>query len=115
MRRKRPKGDGEEHHLLRLVADGDDPRIGVRDATRLVLDLGDVVDDVLLCFVVECARLVRRTDDVHLIVLERQVALVDVDYMVSVVYPEAKWGPKREQCLALVKCSFLFVQHIICC
>lgn len=96
-RRERPECDGEVHELLRLVADRDDPRVRVRDATRLVLCLAHVVDDELLRLVVERARLVHRTDDVHLVVLERQVALVHVDYVVRVVDPESKGRKNKSQ------------------
>lgn len=89
LRRKRPERDRKEHQLLRLIADRYNPRIGVGDAARLVLHFADIVDDVLFRFVVERIRFVHRTDDVHLIVLEREVALVHVDDVIGVVYPEA--------------------------
>ena len=90
MRRKRTEGDGEVHELVRLVADGNDPRIGIGDAARVVLLLGHVVDDVLFSVVFVRARLVHRTNDVDLVVFERNVVLVDVDNVIRIVYPESK-------------------------
>lgn len=60
----------------------------IRDPARFVLHLRDIVDDVFLCLVVERARLVHRTDDMDLIVLERRVTFVDVDDVICVVDPE---------------------------
>lgn len=98
LRRERPERDREEHELLRLIADGNDARIRVRNAARLVLHFADIVDDVLLRFVVERARLVDRTDDVHLVVLERQIALVHVDDVIGVVDAETVGvGGEREK------------------
>jgi len=88
LRRERAEGDGEVHELVRLVANGDDSRIGIGYTTRVVLLLGHVVDDVLLGVILVRSRRVNRADDVHLVVLERDVVLVDVDYVVRVVYPE---------------------------
>jgi len=88
LRCERAEGDGEVHELVRLVAHGDDARIGVGYAARVVLLLGHVVDDVLLGVVLVRPRRVHRTDDVHLVVLERNVVLVDVDDVIRVVYPE---------------------------
>lgn len=93
--RERPECDGEVHELLRLVAHRNDPRIRVRDAARLVLGLAHVVDDELLRLVVERARLVHRTDDVDLVVLERQIPLVYVDDVVRVVDPESERGGRN--------------------
>jgi len=90
LRCERAEGDGEVHELVRLVAHGDDARIGVGYAARVVLLLGHVVDDVLLGVVLVRPRRVHRTDDVHLVVLERNVVLVDVDDVIRVVYPESK-------------------------
>lgn len=80
------ESDREVHVAVGLVADGDDARIRVGDAARLVLLLGDVVDDVLFGVFVERARHVHRTDDVHLIVFELHVALVHVYDVICVVY-----------------------------
>lgn len=83
---ERPECDGKVHQLLRLVADGDDARVGAGDPTRVVLFFGHGVDDVALR--VGVARPVHRADDVDLVVLPWLVALVDVDDVVCVVDPE---------------------------
>ena len=83
------EGDGEVHELVRLVAHGDDTWIGIGYATCVVLFFGYVVDDVLLSVVLVRPRCVHRADDVHLVVLERNVVLVYVDDVVRVVYPES--------------------------
>lgn len=92
--RERSECDGEVHELLRFVAHRYDPGIRVRYATRLVLGFAHVVYDELLRLVVERSRLVHGTDDVHLVVLERQIALVHVDYVVRVVDPESAKGKR---------------------
>lgn len=89
LRRERTEGDGEVHELVGLVADGDDARIGIGDATRIVLFFGHVVDDVLFGVLLVRARRVHGTNDVDLVVFERNVVLVDVDDVVRVVYPES--------------------------
>lgn len=71
-----------------LVADGDDAGHRVRDAARVVLFLGHIIDDVLLHVFFLGSRPVHGADDVHLVVLERDVPLVHVDYVVRVVYSE---------------------------
>lgn len=38
--RKGSEGDGEVHKLVRLVADRDDPRVGIRYTTRVVFFFG---------------------------------------------------------------------------
>jgi hypothetical protein len=43
-----PEGDGEQHELVRLVADGDDPRVGIGDPARLILILANTIDDISL-------------------------------------------------------------------
>jgi hypothetical protein len=94
--REGPERDRHEIEQVWLVADGDDARIRVGDATRLVLDLGDVVDDVLFRFVLVGVAIVERTQDVHLIVLKVEISVVHVDDVVVVVYPKAvgekRWG-----------------------
>ena len=89
LRRERSERDGEVHELVGLVADGDDARIGIGDAASVVLLLGHVVDDVLFGVVLVRAGRVHGTDDVHLVVLERNVVLVDVDNVVRIVYPKS--------------------------
>lgn len=88
LRAERAEGDGEEEQLVGFVADGDHPRVGVGDAARVVLLLRDVVDDVLLGVVVVLVRRVHRADDVHLVVVELRVALVQVEHVVRVVDAE---------------------------
>lgn len=88
LRRERPEGDGEEHQLVRLVADGYYPRVGVCYSASVVLLLGHIVDDVLLGILIECVWSIHRADDVHLVVLELAIALVKVEDVVGVVYPK---------------------------
>lgn len=71
-----------------FVANSDDARRRVRDAARIVLFLGHVVDDVPLDVLLLGSRAVDGADDVHLVVLERDVALVHVDDVVRVVNAE---------------------------
>lgn len=40
---------------------------------------------------------VHRTDDVDLVILERNIVLVDVDYMVRIVYPESNETRKEKE------------------
>lgn len=89
---ERAERDREEHDDLGLVADGDDPRVGVRDAARLVLLLGHVVDDVLFGVLVPLFGGVRGTDEVDLVELELRVALVQVEDVVGVVDAEDAVG-----------------------
>ena len=76
-----PEGDGEVLELLRLVADGHNLGSGTCHTTGLELVLADAVDDVLL-------QRVLGTDDIELVVLPGEVAVVDVHDVVGVVYPE---------------------------
>jgi len=87
---ERAEGDGEVHQLLRLVTDCDDARGRRGDATRLVLFFGDGIDNVTLC--VGVAQLVIGADYVHLVVLPRLVAPVNVNDVVRVVYSENRIG-----------------------
>ncbi len=89
LRREWTEGDGKVHELVRLVADGNDPRVWIGDAARVVLLLRHVVNDVLLRVVFVRSGRVNWTDDVHLVVLERNVVLVHVDYVIRIVYPES--------------------------
>lgn len=88
LRRERSEGDGVVEQLVRLITDGDYAGCGVGDTTRVVLFLGDVVDDVLLGVLIVSAGSVDRADDVHLVVVELRIALVHRYYVVGVVYPE---------------------------
>jgi hypothetical protein len=49
-----------------------------------------VINYVFLDVLLTGARLVRWTDDVHLVVLELVIALVDVDYVICVVYSKSE-------------------------
>ena len=95
--RERAERDGEVHELVRLVADGDDPRIGVGNAARVVLFLGHVVDDVLFSVVLVSSRSVDGANNVDLVVLERNVIFVDVNDVVRIVYPESVGKKKKER------------------
>lgn len=88
LRCERPEGDSEVQRLVGIVADRYAPRSRIRYPTCFVLLLGDVVNNILLRLVVRRSHLVHRTYYVHLIVLERCVVLVHVDYVVRVVYSE---------------------------
>ena len=88
LRSERTERDGKVHQLVRFITNGNDAWIGICDAARVVLFFGHVVDDVLFCILFVRSRRVHGTNDVHLIVLERNVVLVDVDDVVRVVYPE---------------------------
>lgn len=92
LRREGPECDGEEHELVRLVADGYYPRVGIGYSASVVLFLRHIVDDVLLRILVERVGRVHWTDDVHLVVLELAVALVQVEDVIRVVYPEDAVG-----------------------
>ena len=75
--REAPEGDGEVHESLRLVADCNDAWPWVGHPTRFKLLALHAVDDVLL--VGWSAGLVHRADEVNLVVLRGQVALVHYD------------------------------------
>ena len=89
MGRERAKRDGEVHQFVRLVADGNDPRIWVGDAARVVLLFRDVVDYVLFGVVFVRSRRVHWADYVHLVVLKWDVVLVDVNNVIRIVYPKS--------------------------
>lgn len=54
-----------------------------------------VVNDILFGVRLVRSRRVHGTHDVHLVVLERHVAFVHVDYVVRVVYPESETHYRR--------------------
>lgn len=62
-----------------------------------------VVDDVLLSVVIIRVRLVHRTYYVDLIVLERCVVLVHIDYVICVVYSKSVTKKKRRFVSDLIK------------
>lgn len=88
LRRERPEGDRKVHQFVGLVAHGNNARVGIRDAARLILILRHVVDDILLHVVVFRTRRVYRADQVSLVVFELQIAPVHIDHVVCVVDPE---------------------------
>lgn len=90
MRCEGSKRNRHQSHVSRLITYGNNSRIGIGDATRLILDFRDVVDDEFLRLILVSAHIVQRTDDVNLIVLEVEIALVDVNHVVVVVYSKAE-------------------------
>lgn len=88
LRRERSEGDGVVEQLVGLITDGDDSGCRIGDTTRVVLLLGDIVDDVPLGILLVGARSVHGAYNVHLVVIELSIALVHRDYVVGVVYPE---------------------------
>lgn len=89
LRREWTEGDGEVHELVRLVADGNDPRVWIGNAARVVLFLRHVVNDVLFSIVFVRAGRVNRANNVDLIVFKWNVVLVDVNNVICVVYPKS--------------------------
>lgn len=88
---ERPEGDGEVHRFARLVAHRYYSRTGIRYPTCLVLLLGHVVNDVFFSIIINIrVRRIYRTYYIDLIILERCIVLVYVDYMICVVY--SKYG-----------------------
>lgn len=87
---ERPKRNCEIHQFVWLVAYGDYSRVGVRYAAGFVLLLGHVVNYVLLGVFVVGPRHVHGADDVHLVVLELDVALVHVYYVICIVYSKSE-------------------------
>ena len=97
------EGDGEVHELMRFVAYGNDSRVGLSDATGLELVFGHAVNNGLFFVLVSPLRItpIDGTNDVHLIVLPRLVAAVDVDDMVGVINAKDRIGsvPVDVMCL----------------
>ena len=83
---------------MRFVALGDDfrPR-EVSDGTCLVFFFRDVVDDVLLGFILGHVLVVFRTHDVDLVVFEFRVSTVDIDDVIRVVDTESGNERKRSR------------------
>lgn len=87
--RERSEGDGEIHDFVWLVTDSNNFGIWVGDSARVVLLLGHTVDHILLVVQsVSLTRLVHRTNNVGLVILPRQVALIDINDVIGVVNPE---------------------------
>lgn len=86
--RERAESDGEIHQLMRPIAQRHDLGSGLRDSTRVVLLFGDTVNDVLLLIFHGDTRFVDGTHNVHLIVLPRVIATVDLDHVI-------RWGSKH--------------------
>ena len=80
------EGDGEVHQPVRLVANGNNLRLGVGDSARVKLLAAYAVDDVR--FRISHTRFWDWTDDVDLVVLPRLVARVDIDNVIGVVKSE---------------------------
>ena len=70
---------------MRLVTNGNDPRIGFRNPTRLIFLFGYNINDVFfLQYILGHSGFVGGTNDVDLVVLPRMVATVDLNDIVSV-------------------------------
>ena len=87
------KSDGEVHELMRPITYGNDFRIGLGDATRVILLFRHTVNDVFFLQRVADARLVDGTDDVDLVVLPGVIAAIDINNIVGAI--DAKQGIGR--------------------
>ena len=76
-----PEGDGEVHEALRLVADGHNLGLGVGHSAALEFLLGHAVHNVFLQGVVGA-------DQVQLVILPRQIPVVDIHNVICVVDAE---------------------------
>jgi hypothetical protein len=112
LRSERTERDGKVHQLVGFITNGNDARIGIGDAARVVLLFGHVVDDVLFRILFVRSRRVHGTNDVHLVVLERNVVLVDVDDVVRVVYPETVSEINERKMIRKMVGQFLKHQNI---
>lgn len=84
------KSDGEVHQLMRPITHGNDFRIGLGDATRVILFFGHTINDVFFLQGFADARLVDGADYVDLVVLPGMIAAIDVDDVVGAI--DAKEG-----------------------
>ena len=74
---------------MRFVAHGNHSRIGLRDSARFVFVFGDTVNDgSFFIFIPEFPWTINRTNDVDLVILPRFIFVINVNDVVSVVYPE---------------------------
>ena len=74
---------------MRFVAHGNHSRIGLRDSACFVFVFGDTVNDgSFFIFVPEFPGTINRTNDVDLVILPRFIFVINVNDVVSVVYPE---------------------------
>ena len=83
---ERSEGDGEVHQSVRLVANGNNCRLGIGDSARVKLLTADAVDDVL--FRVLDAGFGDWADDVDLVIFPGFIADIDVNNVIGVVDSE---------------------------
>ena len=82
------KGDGKVHQFMRLIANCNNSRIGIGDATWLIFIFANTVNYISLYIIAVSSWTIHRADDVNLIILPGIVAAIDIDDMVSVVNPK---------------------------
>ena len=100
------KGDSEIHELMGLVAYGNHSRVRLGDATGLELIFGHAVNNRLFFVLMKgtwtwAGLAIDWTNDVHLIVLPRLVAGIDVNDMVGIINAKDRVGsvPVDVMCL----------------
>jgi len=91
-RRKRSKGDGEIHELVRPITNGNYFWARLGDATRVVLLLGHAIDDVLLLCGLGDARFVNGAYYVDLIILPQVIVAIDVHDVVCAIDTKYRIG-----------------------
>ena len=91
-RREGSESNGEVHELMRPITHGDDFRIGLSDATGVILFFRHTVNDVFFLQGFADARLVDGANNVHLVILPGVIAPIDVDDVVCAIDAKQRIG-----------------------